>query len=160
MLNHVSTLIFNFKFIKIIIILNLHAHKNIQKSYFPISLLFKILGCYTFPSPTWATMAATRAMAATTTIAATAVGTSSSREATSAAQALTLLPATGTRLLWQWPLCCPCPHRSRGHELVPAATRRGFLGGHGDNADPTREMVWPRIQRPLIRLMEVTKSTG
>jgi hypothetical protein len=31
---HVSTLIFDFKFIKIIIILNLHAHKNIQKSYF------------------------------------------------------------------------------------------------------------------------------
>jgi hypothetical protein len=34
MLNHVSTLIYDFKFIKIIIILSLHAHKNIQKSYF------------------------------------------------------------------------------------------------------------------------------
>jgi hypothetical protein len=57
---------------------------------------------------------------------------------------------------------CPCPqaHHRRGDELVPAATRRGFLSGHGDDADPTREMVWPWIQRPQIRLIEVTKSTG
>jgi hypothetical protein len=44
---HISTLIFDFKFIKIIIILSLHAHKYIhKKSYFPIFLLFKFLGCY------------------------------------------------------------------------------------------------------------------
>jgi hypothetical protein len=54
MLNHVSTLIFDFKFIKIILILNLHAHKNIKNHIFPIFLLFKFLGCYTQGSgPDW-----------------------------------------------------------------------------------------------------------
>jgi hypothetical protein len=38
---YVSTLIFDFKFIKIILILNLHAHKNIQKSYFSYSSSFQ-----------------------------------------------------------------------------------------------------------------------
>jgi hypothetical protein len=48
MLNHVSTLIFDFKFITIIIILNLHAHKICKNHIFPIFISFKILGCYSF----------------------------------------------------------------------------------------------------------------
>jgi len=44
--------------------------------------------------------------------------------------------------------------------LFPLLPHRGFLGGHGDDADLTREMVWLRIQRPQIWLMEATNSTG